>query len=135
MPVFLWEGKDRTGNVQKGEVDRPNEAGVRVYLREMRITPTKVKPKSKSLFGGAVTTPDSVTSHSHVTWRPTSKSVAVSVNPFGPASIRTWDNIGNGDLRSAMGAVFAKLSKSLFFSMRKIMRCSLFDSFLFLNSK
>jgi len=57
MPVFLWEGKDRTGSVQKGEYEAPNEAAVRVYLRGIRITPTKVSSKSKSIFsnklGGA----------------------------------------------------------------------------------
>jgi len=57
MPVFLWEGRDRTGGVKKGEYEAPNEAAVRVFLREMRITPTKVSTKQKSFFsapfGGA----------------------------------------------------------------------------------
>ena len=57
MPVFLWEGKDRTGGVKKGEYVAPNEAAVRVYLRGMRITPSKVREKPKSIFsnrlGGA----------------------------------------------------------------------------------
>lgn len=57
MPVFLWEGRDRTGGVKKGEYEAPNEAAVRVFLREIRITPTKVSTKQKSFFtdplGGA----------------------------------------------------------------------------------
>jgi len=57
MPLFLWEGKDRTGGVKKGEYEAPTEAAVRVYLRGMRITPTRVKSKPKGIFsnklGGA----------------------------------------------------------------------------------
>jgi len=57
MPVFLWEGKDRTGSVKKGEYEAPNESAVRVYLRGIRITSTKVSSKPKSIFsnklGGA----------------------------------------------------------------------------------
>jgi len=57
MPVFLWEGRDRTGGAKKGEYEAPNEAAVRVFLREIRITPTKVSTKQKSFFtdplGGA----------------------------------------------------------------------------------
>ncbi|HPD60303.1 MAG TPA: type II secretion system F family protein [Thermodesulfobacteriota bacterium] len=57
MPLFLWEGKDRTGSVKKGEYEAPNEATVQVYLRGIRITPTRVREKSKSVFtnklGGA----------------------------------------------------------------------------------
>jgi type IV pilus assembly protein PilC len=50
MPVFLWEGKDRTGGVKKGEYEAPTEAAVRVYLRGIRITPTKVSSKTKGIF-------------------------------------------------------------------------------------
>lgn len=52
MAVFLWEGKDRTGNVQKGEITAENEAAVRTQLRTKRVTPTRVRLKPKSLFSG-----------------------------------------------------------------------------------
>lgn len=52
MPVFLWEGKDRTGTPQKGEIEAENEAAVRVQLRGKRVTPTRIRLKPKSLFSG-----------------------------------------------------------------------------------
>lgn len=50
MPVYLWQGKNKKGDVQKGEIEVPNEAAVRAQLQKMRITPTKIKPKPKDLF-------------------------------------------------------------------------------------
>jgi type IV pilus assembly protein PilC len=50
MPVYLWQGKNKKGDVQKGEMEVPNEASVRAQLQKMRITPTKIKPKPKDLF-------------------------------------------------------------------------------------
>jgi type IV pilus assembly protein PilC len=52
MAVFLWEGKDRTGNAQKGEIAAENEAAVRNQLRAKRVTPTRIRLKPKSLFSG-----------------------------------------------------------------------------------
>lgn len=54
MPVFLWEGKDRTGSTRKGEIDAPNEAAVRQQLRNQRVTPTLIKLKTKSIFSGGI---------------------------------------------------------------------------------
>lgn len=54
MPVFLWEGKDRAGNIQKGEIGAANEADVRQQLRARQITTSSIKSKSKSLFGGKI---------------------------------------------------------------------------------
>ena len=51
MPVFLWEGKDRTGGIKKGEYEAQNEAAVSLYLRGMRITPSRISLKPKSVFG------------------------------------------------------------------------------------
>ncbi|MBW1740829.1 MAG: type II secretion system F family protein [Deltaproteobacteria bacterium] len=50
MPVYLWKGKDRKGTVQKGEIEAPDESAVRMQLRRMQITPTKIKKKPKDLF-------------------------------------------------------------------------------------
>ncbi|MBW1894211.1 MAG: type II secretion system F family protein [Deltaproteobacteria bacterium] len=50
MPVYLWQGKNKRGDVQKGELDVPNENAVRAQLQKMRITPTKIKAKPKDLF-------------------------------------------------------------------------------------
>lgn len=40
---FIWEGKDKTGKVVKGEMRAPGEAGVSAYLRRQGINVTKIK--------------------------------------------------------------------------------------------
>ena len=50
MPVFLWEGTNRRNEVQKGELEAPNEQAVKAQLGRMRINPTKIKKKPKDLF-------------------------------------------------------------------------------------
>jgi type IV pilus assembly protein PilC len=50
MPVYLWEGKNRSNQVQKGEFDAPNEDAVRAHLNRIRIIPGKIKKKPKDLF-------------------------------------------------------------------------------------
>ena len=54
MPVYVWEGKTRNGEVRKGEVEAESESAVNDALKRQQITPTKVKKKSApiSLFGG-----------------------------------------------------------------------------------
>lgn len=54
MPVFVWEGLDRVGNLQKGELEAENEAAVRFQLRERRITVSKIRPKPKSIFSAQI---------------------------------------------------------------------------------
>ncbi len=50
MPVYLWEGKNKKGEVQKGEMEGPNEESIRANLNRLRITPSKIKKKPKDLF-------------------------------------------------------------------------------------
>ena len=50
MPLYLWEGKDRKNQVQKGEMQATGEDVVRANLSRMKIVPTKVKAKPKDLF-------------------------------------------------------------------------------------
>ncbi|NNG00649.1 MAG: type II secretion system F family protein [Desulfobacteraceae bacterium] len=50
MPVFIWEGKTKNNQIQKGELEAATEDAVRATLARMRITPTKVKKKPKDLF-------------------------------------------------------------------------------------
>lgn len=50
MPVFIWEGKDRSGKTQKGEIEANDESAVRASLNRQRIVPSKIKPKPKDLF-------------------------------------------------------------------------------------
>ena len=53
--VFLWEGKTRQGNVQKGEISAANKEEVMALLRRQNITPVNVsaKPKEITLSFGA----------------------------------------------------------------------------------
>jgi type IV pilus assembly protein PilC len=50
MPVYLWVGKNRKDEVQKGEVEAVSEEAVKAQLTRQRITPTKIKKKPKDLF-------------------------------------------------------------------------------------
>lgn len=50
MPVYLWEGKNRNNQIQKGELEVPNEEAVRAHLNRIRIIPSKIKKKPKDLF-------------------------------------------------------------------------------------
>jgi type IV pilus assembly protein PilC len=47
MPIFKWEGKAGKGAIKKGEMEGPNEAAIRIHLRQKNITPTKIVSKGK----------------------------------------------------------------------------------------
>jgi type IV pilus assembly protein PilC len=50
MTTYLWEGKNRSNIVQKGEMEASSQDVVRSNLNRLRITPTKIKKKPKDLF-------------------------------------------------------------------------------------
>jgi type IV pilus assembly protein PilC len=50
MPVYQWVGKNRNNEVQKGEIEAVSDEAVKAQLTRQRITPSKVKKKSKDLF-------------------------------------------------------------------------------------
>jgi type IV pilus assembly protein PilC len=50
MPVYLWEGKNRNNQIQKGELEAANEDAIRAYLNRVKIVPNKIKKKPKDLF-------------------------------------------------------------------------------------
>src|SRR5437588_3334472 len=58
LPVWVWEGKTRTGEVRKGEVEATDEAQVQQRLRGMALSNVKIKKKPMSFafkvpgFGG-----------------------------------------------------------------------------------
>ncbi len=60
---FLWQGKDKTGKLVKGELSGQSDALVKAQLRRQGINPLKVKKKPKNLFGGggARITPKDIT--------------------------------------------------------------------------
>ncbi len=47
MPIYKWEGKTAKGVIKKGEMEAPNEAAIRIHLRQQNIIPTKVVSKGK----------------------------------------------------------------------------------------
>jgi len=50
MPVYQWVGTNKKNEVQKGEMDAASEEAVRNNLTRLKITPSKIKKKSKDLF-------------------------------------------------------------------------------------
>jgi len=50
MPVYVWQGQDRRGANQKGEMEAVDQAAVTLHLRRMHIKPAKIKKKPKDLF-------------------------------------------------------------------------------------
>lgn len=49
MPVFLWEGTTKKGEVKKGEMDSADELAVRTVLRRQGFKSIEVKKKPKDL--------------------------------------------------------------------------------------
>jgi type IV pilus assembly protein PilC len=49
MPIFKWEGRALKGQIKKGEFEAPDEAAVRIYLRQQNIIPTKIVSKGKEI--------------------------------------------------------------------------------------
>ncbi len=49
--TFTWTGKDRNGQKTSGEMDGMSISLVKAQLRKQGVIPTKVKKKSKPLFG------------------------------------------------------------------------------------
>src|SRR3954463_9281826 len=45
VPVWVWEGKTKSGEVKKGEVEAADEASVQQRLRAMALTNVKIKKK------------------------------------------------------------------------------------------
>ncbi|RPH50504.1 MAG: type II secretion system F family protein [Desulfobacteraceae bacterium] len=50
MPVYQWKGKNKKGNIQKGEMEVSNEEAVKARLNNQKITPIKIKEKPKDIF-------------------------------------------------------------------------------------
>ncbi len=49
MPKFAWEGRTRTGQNQKGEMEAPTQAAVMTQLRRQGIMPSNIKERGKGL--------------------------------------------------------------------------------------
>src|SRR5437879_2740125 len=45
MPVWVWEGKTKTGETKRGEVEAPDEGAVQQRLRAMALANVKIKKK------------------------------------------------------------------------------------------
>ncbi|MFJ3523885.1 type II secretion system F family protein [Pseudomonas sp. NPDC090203] len=51
VSIYTWEGIDRKGAKQTGEINGHNPALVKAQLRKQGINPTKVRKKAVSIFG------------------------------------------------------------------------------------
>jgi type IV pilus assembly protein PilC len=51
VSVYSWEGTDRKGAKQTGELNGHNQALIKAQLRKQGITPIKVRKKTASFFG------------------------------------------------------------------------------------
>lgn len=49
MPIYKWEGKTVKGAIKKGEIEAPNEAALRVHLRQQNIIPIKIASKGTEI--------------------------------------------------------------------------------------
>ncbi len=52
MTVYIWEGRNRNNQIQKGQLESISEEAVRAHLGRIRIVPTKIKKKPKDLLEG-----------------------------------------------------------------------------------
>ncbi|KJS32093.1 MAG: pilus assembly protein PilC [Desulfatitalea sp. BRH_c12] len=50
MTVYVWEGKNRSNQIQKGQLEAASVEAVRSHLSRLRIVPRKIKKKPKDLF-------------------------------------------------------------------------------------
>jgi type IV pilus assembly protein PilC len=49
MPIYKWEGKTAKGAIKKGEMEAPNEAAIRIHLRQQNVIPTKIVSKGTEI--------------------------------------------------------------------------------------
>ena len=49
MPIYLWNGKTRSGEKRAGELEAASTDAVALHLKNMGIVPGKVKAKSVEL--------------------------------------------------------------------------------------
>ncbi|HEY2028235.1 MAG TPA: type II secretion system F family protein [Myxococcales bacterium] len=49
VPIWVWEGRTKSGEVKKGEVEAPDEQSVQQRLRAMALTNVKIKKKPMAL--------------------------------------------------------------------------------------
>ena len=52
MDVFLWEGRNRKGVIERGEIMAANEAAVRMQLRRQQIQALRITAKPKEALSG-----------------------------------------------------------------------------------
>ncbi len=52
MEVYVWEGRSRNGEIERGELQAANEAAVRTQLRRQQIQAIKIGTKPRDLLKG-----------------------------------------------------------------------------------
>ena len=87
--IFVWEGTDKAGKRVKGEISGKNDALIKAQLRRQGVNPTKVKKKSKPLFGsgGKRITSKDITVFSHQ---------LATMMSSGVPLVQSFDIVGRG---------------------------------------
>lgn len=100
--VFTWEGLDKRGHIVKGETSGPSIAMVKAILRRQGVNPTKVRKKTKPLFGGGSS-------------RIKAKDISVfsrqlsTMMNSGVPLVQSFDIIGKGHANKGMQSLMASI--------------------------
>jgi type IV pilus assembly protein PilC len=107
LDVFTWQGVNRKGKKINGELPANNVIELKAQLRKQGITPSKVKKKSKPLFGmggdKAITQSDIAV---------ISRQIATMLGAGVPL-VQTIEMIGKGHSNGNMQKMFGEISHKL----------------------
>ena len=98
MPVFKWQGKNRQGEVIRGEMEAANAAVAVLNLRKQQIVPIQVKPEKAKSAGFSL----------RLSRRVTEKEVAVFTRQLAPGNLLVlccdglWEMIRNEGLEELL---------------------------------
>ncbi len=107
MDTFIWEGKDAKGQSTQGETTGKSIALVKAELRRQGINPTKVRKKSKPLFGGGgktKVTPADISIFS--------RQLATMMDSGVPL-VQSFDIIGKGHENKGMSTLLASVKNDI----------------------
>lgn len=100
--VFTWEGLDKRGQIIRGETSGPSIAMVKAILRRQGVNPTKVRKKTKPLFGGGNT---KIRSKDISIF---SRQLSTMMNSGVPL-VQAFDIIGRGHANKGMQTLMASI--------------------------
>jgi type IV pilus assembly protein PilC len=96
--IFVWEGTNKSGKRVKGEITGSSDALIKAQLRRQGVNPSKVKKKTKPLFGGAG---KAITSKDVTVF---SRQLATMISSGVPL-VQSFDIVGRGHENPRMAAM------------------------------